>query len=176
MKQLNNQAVTLELRHNGERLTLRRIKTDNGVEELRLTGSLPGHRRGPPLHIHFEEDEHVEVVSGTLSALVDGNPLAIKAGDSAHFPKGSAHRWWNDGDEELVLRGVVAPAVDLDRYLQALFEVVNAGPPNPTHIYSCAGSSERVRCVQCRINGITEWKVVAIRGGGRPGGAGVPQV
>src|SRR5215472_4213863 len=113
MQQSNEQALTLELRHTGERLTLRRIKSDKGVEELRLTGSLPAHRQGPPLHIHFEEDERGEVVSGTLSALVDGNPLVIKAGDSGHFPKGSAHRWWNDGDEELVLRGVVTPAVDL---------------------------------------------------------------
>src|SRR5215467_649279 len=136
MKQSNDQAVTLELRHNGERLTLRRIKTDNGVEELRLTGSLPAHRQGPPLHIHFEEDEDVEVVSGTLSASVDGNPLVIKAGGSGNFPKGSLHRWWNDGDEELVLRGIVTPAVDLDRYLQALFEVLNAGAPNrPTIFY-----------------------------------------
>jgi hypothetical protein len=37
VKQSNDQALTLELRHTGERLTLRRIKTDNGVEELRLT-------------------------------------------------------------------------------------------------------------------------------------------
>ena len=151
MKQFNDKAVTLELRHNGERLTLRRVKTDNGVEELRLTGSLPAHRRGPPLHIHFEEDEQIEVVSGTLSALVDGNPLVIKAGDSGHFPKGSVHRWWNDGDEELVLRGVVTPAVDLDRYLQALFEVLNAGPPNRPPIFYMARVAYRHRKTQLAL-------------------------
>jgi len=80
MKQPNDQELTLELRHIGERLTLRHIKIDNGVEGLRLTGSLPAHRRGPPLHIHFEEDEHVEVVSGTLSASVDGNSLVQWSG------------------------------------------------------------------------------------------------
>jgi uncharacterized cupin superfamily protein len=100
------------------------------TEELHLTGSLPAHRQGPPLHIHFEEDERGEVVSGTVSALVDGKLLVVKSGGFAHFPKGSAHRWWNDGDEELVLRGVVTPAIDLDRYLQAVFEVLNASPPN----------------------------------------------
>src|SRR6476661_3679735 len=151
MKQSNDRAVILELRHNGERLTLRRIKTDSGVEELRLTGSLPAHRRGPPLHIHFEEDEHVEVVSGTLSASVDGNSLVIKAGDSAHFPKGSAHRWWNDGDEELVLKGVVTPGVDLDRYLQALFEVLNAGSPNRPPIFYMAHVLYRHRKTQSTL-------------------------
>jgi len=138
MRESNDQALTLELRHTGERLTLRRIKTDNGVEELRLTGSLPAHRQGPPLHVHFEEDERGEVVSGTVSALVDSTLLVIKAGESGHFPKGIAHRWWNDGDEELMLRGVVTPAVDLDRYLPALFDVLNAGPPNRPPIFYMA--------------------------------------
>ena len=151
MKQSNEQALTLELSHTGERLTLRRIKTDNGVEELRLTGSLPAQRRGPPLHIHFEEDERGEVVSGTLSALVGGNPLVIKAGGFGHFPKGSAHRWWNDGDEELVLRGVVTPAVDLDRYLQAMFEVLNAGPPNRPPIFYMAHVLYRHRKTQLAL-------------------------
>jgi mannose-6-phosphate isomerase-like protein (cupin superfamily) len=151
MNQINSQAVTLELNHNGERLTMRRIKTDAGVEELRLTGSLPAHRQGPPLHIHFGEDEHVEVVSGTLSAMVDGTLLVIKAGTSGHFPKGSVHRWWNDGDEELVLGGVVTPAVDLDRYLQALFEVLNAGPPNRPPIFYMAHVAYRHRKTQSAL-------------------------
>jgi quercetin dioxygenase-like cupin family protein len=151
MQQSNGQAVTLELRDSGERLTIRRIKTDNGVEELRLTGSLPAHRQGPPLHIHFEEDEYVEVVSGTLSALVNGSLLVKKAGDSGHFKKGSTHRWWNDGDEELVLKGVVAPAVDLDRYLQAMFEVLNAGPPNRPPIFYMAHVLYRHRKTQSAL-------------------------
>ena len=31
------------------------------------------------------------------------------------FPRGSIHRWWNDGNEPLVFEGYVRPAVDLDR-------------------------------------------------------------
>jgi len=151
MRESNDQALTLELRHTGERLTLRRIKTDNGVEELRLTGSLPAHRQGPPLHVHFEEDERGEVVSGTVSALVDSTLLVIKAGESGHFPKGIAHRWWNDGDEGLVLRGVVTPAVDLDRYLQAMFEVLNAGPPNRPPIFYMAHVLYRHRKTQLAL-------------------------
>lgn len=151
MKESNGAGLTLELRHTGERLTVRRVKNDNGVEELRMSGSLPAHRQGPPLHVHFGEDERGEVVSGTLSATVDGSPLVIKAGDSGHFPKGSAHRWWNDGDEELVLTGVVTPAVDLDRYLQALFEVLNAGPLNRPPIFYMAHVLYRHRKTQLAL-------------------------
>jgi len=94
---------------------------------MQLDGSLPPQRQGPPLHIHWHEDEQGAVISGTLSALVDGKELLIEAGGSGRFGRGSAHRWWNAGDEDVVFRGVVTPVVDLDRFLQALFEVLNAG-------------------------------------------------
>jgi quercetin dioxygenase-like cupin family protein len=148
MNQSNGEALTLELRDTGERLTLRRIKNGQGVEELHLSGSLPAHRQGPPLHVHFEEDEHGEVIAGTLSATVDGKNFQVAAGGSAHFARGSAHRWWNDGDQELVFQGVATPAVDLDRYLQALFEVLNAGSPGRPPIFYVAHVLHRHRNTQ----------------------------
>lgn len=127
MTTTDERGLVLELRHTGERLVLHRAHDSRGTEELHLAGSLPPHREGPPFHIHTFEDEHGQVVSGTLSASLDGKTFTIPAGGSARFPKGIVHRWWNAGDEELVFRGVATPAVDLDRFLQALFEVLNAG-------------------------------------------------
>src|SRR3974390_2237677 len=112
MRQSNDRSLVIELKHTGERLTLRRIKTDKGIEELHLAGSLPAHAQGPPLHVHFGQDEHGEVISGALSASVDGKQLQVAAGGTGQFPRGSVHRWWNDGDQELVIRGVATPAVD----------------------------------------------------------------
>jgi mannose-6-phosphate isomerase-like protein (cupin superfamily) len=120
-------SLVLELRHTGERLVLHRARDTQGIEELHLSGTLPARREGPPLHIHAFEDEDGQVVSGTLSASLDGKTMTVGPGGGARFPKGSAHRWWNAGDEELIFRGVATPAVDLDRFLQALFEVLNAG-------------------------------------------------
>jgi hypothetical protein len=42
---------------------------------------------------------------------------------------GRSHRWWNAGDEPLEFEAWARPAGDLDRYLQAVFQVRNAGPP-----------------------------------------------
>ena len=53
-------------------------------------------------------------MSGTLSAEADGQRIQIGPGETATFAAGSAHRWWNDGDETLVVDGYVKPAVDLD--------------------------------------------------------------
>ena len=148
MTQANDSALTIEVKHTGERLTLRRVKNAAGLEELHLSGTLPPHSEGPPLHVHFAEDEHGEVISGTLSAMLDGKTIQVKAGSRARFPKGSAHRWWNDGDQELVFQGVATPAVDLDRYLQAVFEVINAGPPRRPPIFYLAHVMHRHRHTQ----------------------------
>jgi len=113
-----------------------------------MTGSLLAHRQGPPPHLHFEEDEHVEVVSGRASVLLDGRRLELKAGERASFPKGSVHTWGNDGDEELVIRGVATPVIDLDRYLQAVFEVLDAGPPNRPPMFYMAQVMYRHRRTQ----------------------------
>jgi len=121
------------------------------VDELHLAGTLPPRREGPPLHIHAFEDEHGQVIAGTLSAMLDGKTLTIEAGGSARFPRGSAHRWWNAGDQELVFRGVATPVVDLDRYLQALFEVLNAGPAGRPPLFYLAQVLWRHRRTQTAL-------------------------
>ncbi len=151
MNQPDQATLTIEVKHTGEKLVLRRIKNENGMEELHLFGTLPPRSQGPPLHIHFGEDEHGEVVSGTLSALLDGARLSVEAGGRARFPKGHPHRWWNDGDEELVFRGVATPGLDLDRYLQALFEVLNAGPPRRPPLFYMAHVLHRHRKTQLAL-------------------------
>jgi len=112
--------LIIENRHNGERLAMRRVKRGDEVW-LELKGLLPPHRQGPPLHIHVAEDEEGVVRSGTLSAVLNGRRLTAGPGEQVSFPRGSIHRWWNDGNEPLVFEGYARPAMDLDRFLQAIF-------------------------------------------------------
>jgi quercetin dioxygenase-like cupin family protein len=145
----NTQPLRIELKNRGERLELSRIKTANGTEELHMKGSLLAHREGPPPHIHLAEDEFAEVVSGTASIKVDGKQLTLKPGQRIHFPIGTLHTYTNDADEELIFRTVATPVVDLDRYLQAIFQVLDAGPPNrPPPIFYMAHVMHRHRRTQ----------------------------
>lgn len=118
--------LVLTNRHTGECLRLTRFEGENG-HWLRIKGSLPPGSQGPPLHIHIHEDEGGHVLAGTISATVNGRFLQAGPGHALCLPRGQAHRWWNDGDKELLFDGYAKPVVDLDRYLQAAFEVMNAG-------------------------------------------------
>jgi hypothetical protein len=85
MPSITERSLVLELRHNGEHLVLHRARDSRGIEELHLSGTLPARREGPPLRIHAFEDEHGQVLSGTLSASLDGKAITIGPGGSARW-------------------------------------------------------------------------------------------
>ena len=139
--------LRLENRHTGEVLELRR-RRHNGETILELRGTLPAHREGPPLHIHFVEDEEGTVSAGTLSAEVGGQRVDAKPGQTVHLPRGVPHRWWNEGDTPLAFEGHARPVIDLDRHLQAAFEVINASPKGRPSLFYMAHVSLRHRRTQ----------------------------
>lgn len=134
-------------KHTGERLALRRVKRGTEVW-LEMNGTMPPRQDGPPMHVHHAEIEAATVTSGTLSAMVNGRKIVVRAGEAAVFPAGSAHRWWNDSDEPLVFGGYAKPVVDLDRYLQAAFDVLNAGAGERPPIFYMAHVAWRHRKTQ----------------------------
>ena len=131
-----NQPLHLHNRHTGEDLRVTR-RVENGRDVLYLEGSLPPHSEGPPMHVHLDQDESGEVVSGQLSAMMDGKLLTRGAGERVVIPRGVRHRWWNSGDEVLVFHGKAEPAGDFDQYLADIFAILNAsasGRPSPFYV------------------------------------------
>ena len=130
--------LRLENRHTGEILRMRRACDTKGQFVLKLDGSLPPGANGPPLHVHFHEREEGRVIAGTLGAEVGTEKITVPTGGTAVLPTGIPHRWWNAGDDLLEFSGQVVPAVDLDRYLQAVFAVLNASASGRPSIFYMA--------------------------------------
>ena len=126
--------LRLENRHTGEILVMRRMRDAQGQIVLTLDGSLPPGTSGPPLHVHFHENEEGIVKAGTLGAQIGTDKFVVPAGGTVVLPAGRPHRWWNAGDDLLEFSGHVVP-VDLDRYLQAVFAVLNASNGRPPIFY-----------------------------------------
>jgi mannose-6-phosphate isomerase-like protein (cupin superfamily) len=140
--------LELNNRRTGEILRMRRTRDAAGQPVLLLEGSLPPRAEGPPLHVHFLEDESGTVVSGTLGAELAGRTLTFTAGSVVELPKGVPHRWWNAGDTLLQFNGQIAPVVDLDRYLQAIFAVLSANPAKRPSLFYLAHVAWRHRRTQ----------------------------
>jgi len=137
--------LQLENRKTGEILRMRRVRDSQGQTILYLEGSLPPRADGPPLHVHFHEREEGVVKEGTLGVQVGKEKMVVHTGESVVLPAGVVHNWWNAGDDMLVFNGQAAPAVDLDRYIQAIFAVLNASPSGRPSIFYIAHIAWRHR-------------------------------
>jgi Cupin domain len=127
---------------------MRRVRDAEGHTILTIDGSLPPRMSGPPLHVHFQQREEGIVKAGSLGAQIGNEKIVVRAGGNGVFPAGVIHNWWNAGDDLLELSGRVVPAVDLDRYLQALFAVLNASPSRRPSIFYLAHVMWRHRDTQ----------------------------
>ena len=143
-----NGFLELKNQHTGEVLRLRRVRDNAGQIILAIEGSLPPRMSGPPVHVHFQEREEGCVKAGTLGARVGNEKIVVNAGGSAVFPAGATHAWWNAGETLLEFSGQAVPAVDLDRYLQAVFAVLNASASGRPSIFYLAHVLSRHRHTQ----------------------------
>ena len=140
--------LQLENRKTGETLRIRRMSDSEGQTVLTIDGSLPPGASGPPLHVHFHQREEGIVKAGSVGAQIGNQQTVVPAGGTAVFPAGVVHKWWNAGDDLLQISGRVIPAVDLDRFLQAVFAVLNASPSGRPSIFYLAHVAWRHRHTQ----------------------------
>ena len=140
--------LTLENRHTGEILRMRRARDAEGRVVLALDGSLPPRKDGPPPHVHFRQREEGRVRAGSLGILVGSEKSIVPTGGNAAFPEGVVHTWWNAGDDPLEFGGRAIPAADLDRYLQAVFAVLNASASGRPSLFYIAHIALRHRRTQ----------------------------
>ena len=102
----------------GERITFEQD------DPLVMTDDVPaGEGRGRE-HLHPSQTESFEVVSGSYTIAIDGEELALSAGDSAEVPPGAVHCGWTD--EGAVLRITFTPALRWQEFVRRLF----AGEPS----------------------------------------------
>jgi quercetin dioxygenase-like cupin family protein len=110
--------------HNGagEWLTFeRRVPGSQGERVVGETRVSPG--AGPPMHVHFQQEECFTVVGGRLGYQRAGDqPRYGEAGDTVLFKSGEAHRFWNAGDTELHCTAYFEPPGNVEYLLAGLFE------------------------------------------------------
>jgi hypothetical protein len=87
----------------------------------------------------------MHVVSGVLTASVDGRVVTVRAGESALLPADVPHTWWNADAAPLVVKGRAIPAGNLDQFLPAIWAVTNASPKNRPSLFHMAHLLRRNR-------------------------------
>jgi quercetin dioxygenase-like cupin family protein len=117
------------IEHPGMGLRIRFVATgrETAGEVLRFEAFVaPGHDIATA-HIHPQQEERTEVVSGWVRGRVAGEDRVAHAGDKYVAPPGTPHLWWNEGEEEAHLLVEMRPALTTDELLDRIFALGRTG-------------------------------------------------
>jgi quercetin dioxygenase-like cupin family protein len=90
------------------------------AERLEVTATYaPGGER-PPAHRHPNQDEHFQVLAGTLRVEADGEVRTYREGEAFDVPRGTAHRMSNDGSVPARVTWTTSPAGRTLEWFRAL--------------------------------------------------------
>jgi mannose-6-phosphate isomerase-like protein (cupin superfamily) len=104
----------------GERITFTRL----GADDARLEGdTLVSPGAGPPMHVHFLQEEGFTVVEGRIGFQRGTRPPEFAGpGETVVFGAGEPHRFWNAGESDLRCTAWIAPAGNVEYFLAAVFD------------------------------------------------------
>lgn len=111
----------------GERVVIRLGTQETGGERLvidvyvRPGGAVPGE------HIHPSIDETFTILKGRVGIAIDGRKAIAEPGRPLHVPRGTAHDWWNAGDEEAHILVEITPAARFEGMIRNLFGLAQDG-------------------------------------------------
>ncbi len=118
--------LTIDSGH-GEVITFTEIVKESDGDKLISEGFCQPHV-GPPMHVHFKQDEGFTVVSGKAGIqLLGQEPKYLLPGESMTLLRNQPHRFWNEGEEPLHIQGWAKPANNLVFFLSALYDARRAG-------------------------------------------------
>lgn len=129
----------------GERLTFSgRVHEPGGDRLYGQNVVAPG--AGPPMHVHYLQEEALTVVQGRLGFQRLGEaPAFAEAGESVVFRAGEAHRFWNAGETDLHCTAYMKPPGNAEFFLESVFDSQRANGGRRPGIWDVAFLTRRYR-------------------------------
>ncbi len=92
-----------------------------------IYGGSPGGGKPPPKHLHPFQDEQIEVLEGTVQAVVGGEEMTLREGDTVEVPRGTVHSMWNPAAEPARTVWRTIPAGRTEQWFRAIDAVRREG-------------------------------------------------
>ena len=115
-----NPAARMQLR-----LVRTAAETDGDLLEMEATYE-PGSVE-PLEHFHPSQNEHFEILAGSMEAQIGGERRTLRAGDTVDVPAGTVHAMWNGGDEQARVIWQTRPALRTEAFFRTIAEMARAG-------------------------------------------------
>ena len=114
----------------GERMTFLETAAETGGARVVIELHADPGGSVAAAHLHPSQWETFEVVSGTLGAKVAGRTMEAGPDTTLGVAPGTSHTWWNAGDDELVFRCAISPALQFESLIETMFSLAADGKTN----------------------------------------------
>jgi mannose-6-phosphate isomerase-like protein (cupin superfamily) len=111
----------------GEQFTFRKTAADTNGELLAFDLELSPDGRVPGPHVHPIQEEHFEVVAGTLRFRKGPRIIDAGAGDRVVIPPGTIHSFKNADNAPVHVRVEVRPALRMEELLETTVALAREG-------------------------------------------------
>ena len=124
----------------GERLRFLKTSRDTNGESVVVECTVQPHGFVAAAHIHPEQSEHFQVLKGRVGFRLGGEKVELGAGESVLVEPGTAHKFWNAGDEPARFVTVVRPALRFEQLIETMYSLAadgktnRKGMPNPLRL------------------------------------------
>jgi quercetin dioxygenase-like cupin family protein len=131
---------TIENPVTGERITFLATSADTGGEAVVIDTVVQPHGLVAAGHVHPFQSERFAVAAGTLGLKVGRKKMTLGPGEVARVEAGTAHRFWNAGEEPARFVCEVRPALQFESLLETMFTLAadgrtnRKGMPNPLRL------------------------------------------
>ena len=115
----------------GERITFVATSRDTDGEAVVIETVVQPHGFVAAAHVHPSQSERFAVAEGSLGLKVGRKKRTLEIGDVVTVEPGTAHRFWNAGEDEVRFVCEVRPALQFESLLETMFALAADGKTNP---------------------------------------------
>jgi quercetin dioxygenase-like cupin family protein len=121
---------TIENPITGERVVFRRTAADTKGEAVVIEVFVEPHGFVAARHVHPNQEERFDVLSGALELRIGADTVTAQAGDRVVVPAGTSHTFRNAGDETAHFVCEVRPALRFESLLETMYALAADGKTN----------------------------------------------
>ena len=124
----------------GERLVFRKTSRETNGEAVELETFVKPDGFVAAAHVHPHQEERFHILRGTVGFRLGREKIVAGPGQRVTVPAGTAHKFWNAGDDEAHFVCEVRPALQFEQLIETMFGLAadgktnRKGMPNPLRL------------------------------------------
>ncbi|HET7044409.1 MAG TPA: cupin domain-containing protein [Gaiellaceae bacterium] len=124
----------------GERIVFRKTSRETNGEAVVIETHVQPNGFVAAAHVHPSQEERFEVLRGSVGFRIGRQKLVAGPGQRITVPRGTAHKFWNAGDDVAQFVCEIRPALQFESLLETMFALAcdgrtnRKGMPNPLQL------------------------------------------